>query len=338
MSEIVRPTRDGIHGREYINTLVGLGRKLFSLPFSETGEPVLDAPKIIDIPIPILFGELPFGSVSPDVIEAMAGAARSLGTFIEIPVDTLDRHLETYAENIIPLLSPDRLESAGQWIESAPIVELHDQPESVNALREIKKRHPETLVMIKVEMDEASTERTDVLTTEGADIIHLAADRNGNVHSRPRPDNVIGFMKDYVRSAHNNLVNKGRRNSITLLAGGGIAMAEHVPKAIICGADAVFIDIPLLLALECRMCLRCREGLSCPVQIENIHPDWGKARIMNLVAAWRNQLLEILGAMGLREVRRLRGEVGRAMFFEDLEADTFGRIFGRRKNEVGLNP
>jgi glutamate synthase domain-containing protein 2 len=119
---------------------------------------------------------------------------------------------------------------------------------------------------------------------------------------------------------------------LTLIAGGGIAMAEHVPKAIICGADAVSIDIPLLLALECRMCLRCMEGLYCPVQIENIHPAWGKTRIMNLMAAWRNQLLEVLGAMGLREVRRLRGEVGRAMFFEDLEADTFGRLFGRRKN------
>ena len=60
MSEIVRPTRDGIHGREYINTQVSLGRKLPFLPFSETGEPILDAPKNIDTPIPIIFGELPF--------------------------------------------------------------------------------------------------------------------------------------------------------------------------------------------------------------------------------------------------------------------------------------
>ena len=33
MSEIVRPTRDGIHGREYINTSVDIGRKLGSLSF-----------------------------------------------------------------------------------------------------------------------------------------------------------------------------------------------------------------------------------------------------------------------------------------------------------------
>ncbi len=331
MSEIVRPTRDGIHGREYINTLVSLGRKLFSLPFSETGEPILDAPKNVEIPIPILFGELPFGSLSREVFEALALAAAKLGTVIEIPVDVLDQSLENFAANIIPLLSPEGLESARTWIESAPIIEFRDSAQSVVALREIKQRYPEKLVMIKTGLDEVCQDRVAVLADEGADIIHLVADRNGNVHSRSRSNEVIGFMKDYVRKVHNHLVDKGIRNSITLVAGGGIALAEHVAKAIICGADAVAIDIPLLLALECRMCLRCQEGLSCPVQLENIQPGWGKTRIMNFIAAWRNQLLEVLGAMGIREVRRLRGEVGRAMFFEDLEADTFGRIFGRRK-------
>lgn len=331
MSEIVRPTRDGIHGREYINTQVSLGRKLPFLTFTEKGEPILDAPKNIDIPIPIIFSELPFGSLSRDVFTAMAEAARTLGTLMEVPAEIIDQYLEDYIENIVPILSPDQLESAGKWIESAPIVEFLDTAESVNRLGEVKKRNPEILVMINTELNETSHERAELLVSKGVDIIHLNADRNGNVHSQSRPDEVIGFMKDFTRRVHNHLVDKGQRNSITLIGGGGIAMAEHVAKAIICGADLVSINIPLLLALECRMCLRCEEGLSCPVEIENIHPDWGRSRIMNLMAAWRNQLLEVLGAMGLREVRRLRGEVGRAMFFEDLEKDTFGRIFGRRK-------
>ena len=46
------------------------------------------------------------------------------------------------------------------------------------------------------------------------------------------------------------------------------------------------------------------------------------------MASWRDQLLEILGAMGLREVRRLRGEIGRAMFQADLEREAFGDIEG----------
>ena len=34
MSEIVRPTRDGIHGREYINTMVELSRRPMRLKFN----------------------------------------------------------------------------------------------------------------------------------------------------------------------------------------------------------------------------------------------------------------------------------------------------------------
>ena len=73
--------------------------------------------------------------------------------------------------------------------------------------------------------------------------------------------------------------------------------------------------------MECRVCRRCAEGISCPVELESVDPAWGSARIRNLMAGWHNQLLEIMGAMGMREVRRLRGEMGRAMFFEDLEKE-----------------
>jgi len=65
------------------------------------------------------------------------------------------------------------------------------------------------------------------------------------------------------------------------------------------------------------------------VELESVDPVWGGGRMRNLMAAWHNQLLEILGAMGIREVRRLRGEMGRAMFFEDLEKDIFATL-GRK--------
>jgi hypothetical protein len=55
-------------------------------------------------------------------------------------------------------------------------------------------------------------------------------------------------------------------------------------------------------------------------------------RMINLIAAWHDQLIEVMGAMGIRDARRLRGEVGRALFFEELEEATFGKIFGSRKN------
>ena len=109
-------------------------------------------------------------------------------------------------------------------------------------------------------------------------------------------------------------------------------MAEYMAKAIICGADAVVADHIILLALECRLCDRCKDGLSCPVKLdEEFDKDWGCRRIVNLVGAWHAQLIELMGAMGIREVRRLRGEVGRSMWFEDLEEKNFGPVFGQRK-------
>jgi len=83
--------------------------------------------------------------------------------------------------------------------------------------------------------------------------------------------------------------------------------------------------------MECRLCTRCRNNLSCPVHLEGIDPEYGSNRIINLMGAWRNQMLEMLGAMGMREARRLRGEVGRSMWFEDLEKESFAPIFGERK-------
>jgi glutamate synthase domain-containing protein 2 len=106
----------------------------------------------------------------------------------------------------------------------------------------------------------------------------------------------------------------GRARDAVTLQQRGIALAEHVAKTIICGADAIIADIPLLLSLECRMCKECANGEKnpCPIDLKSLNVKRGAQRVVNLVGAWNNQLLEVMGAMGLREVRRLRGEVGRA--------------------------
>ena len=127
----------------------------------------------------------------------------------------------------------------------------------------------------------------------------------------------------------------GRRDEVTLIASGGIAQPEHMAKAIICGADLVAIDIPLMLALECRLCGECRRGEPCADRLGRRRLDYAVRRMENLIGRLAPAVIEVLGAMGIREVRRLRGETGRAMFFEDLEREAFGRIFGKRKGGNG---
>jgi imidazole glycerol phosphate synthase subunit HisF len=207
-------------------------------------------------------------------------------------------------------------------------VELAYAPDIEKVFTKIRAIKPEIILIVGMPLDIQATSRALKLAHNGVDTLHFYADENGNelITENPR------FLKEMIREVHLKLIEGLIRQNINLIFSGGIAMAEHMAKAIICGADGVVVDKPLLVALECSMCYRCREGLSCPVKIEDdIDPEWGSQRIINLIGAWHNQLIEVMGAMGIREARRLRGEVGRSMWFEDLEMESFGPIFGQRK-------
>ncbi len=91
-------------------------------------------------------------------------------------------------------------------------------------------------------------------------MIHLVFDVHG-AERRHRPPR---HVRDVLREVHGTLVKEGIRDEVTLVASGGIALAEHMAKAIICGADLVAIDMPLLLALECRLCGECERGRALP--------------------------------------------------------------------------
>jgi hypothetical protein len=196
------------------------------------------------------------------------------------------------------------------------LAELPDGPDVMALQAKIKSRNPDLVVAIRLSSSETSAERVQELVVAGAEVVHLVSDTHGLDEKGSQM-----FIKDRMKQVHLHLVDKGTRDLVTLIGGGGVAMAEHMAKLIICGADAIACDIPLLIAMECRVCGRCTEGISCPVELESVDPRWGSTRITNLMSGWHNQLLEVLGAMGIREARRLRGEMGRAMFFEDLEKE-----------------
>ncbi|MBW1711748.1 MAG: hypothetical protein JRJ59_01185 [Deltaproteobacteria bacterium] len=319
MSEIVRPTRDGIHGREYISTSIQLGRRNLSLDFDDQGRLLSPSPPFVELPLPILLSLPPGLDFGPSVVRAVAQAAAQLDTLFLAPPQICSQMSAEpeLAKALIPLRGqlPEEPVSGLVWLKGRAA-----DPAGVEALF---KAQPGAIAALSLELDADSPARTARLVEAGAGVILLKADDHGR-------DKEGRFIKDAVRAVHLELVSRTVRDQVTLLGSGGIAMAEHVAKAIICGLDGVVVDWPLLLALECRRCGQCQPE-ACPALIREIEPGWGGQRIMNLVGAWRDQLLEVLGAMGLREVRRLRGEVGRAMFFEDLEAEIFGPLFGSRE-------
>jgi ferredoxin len=329
MSEIVRPTRDGIHGREYISTAIDLGRKLSMLTFDEEGALISDVPRFIDIPLPMIFNLLPYGEVSENVLLTIAKVAQELNTFMIAKEEDVKTTLTLYLNWLAPQIVKVNEKGSEEIIKSARVIEVLYTDDFEARIESVKKINPDIIISLKTPLNEKAVHIAEKLVVKGVEVIHLYADSHGNAINSTNSQ----FIKDMVRGVHLHLVEQSIMDEVTLLVSGGIAMAEHVAKVIICGADGVAIDLPLLIALECRLCKKCQRGMKCPVEVGNSKPGWAVQRIMNLVGAWRSQLLEVLGAMGLREVRRLRGEVGRAMFFEDLERENFAPLFGERQKK-----
>ncbi|MFC1862443.1 glutamate synthase-related protein [Thermodesulfobacteriota bacterium] len=319
MSEIVRPTRDGIHGREYISTAIDLGRIPPDVVFTEEGLLEQTDSDLIDIPLPMILRMPSFGALSTQTVKGWAMVAQRLKTFLAIPEEMISPDLAEYSHSLIPIISSKDLKKGSK--DSYRIIEIPWQEDMEAVLSEMRSNKDSYQTMVRLPIAEGVEERALYLAEQGVGIIHL----EGTLSGKAVDDDSLA-IKDAIRSVHLELVEKGVRGEVTIIAGGGFAMAEHVAKGIICGTDGIFVDFPALIALECRMCRRCTKGLSCPVQIDKAKPSWVAARILNLIGAWHNQLLEVMGAMGIRDARRLRGESGRAMFFEDLDKAIFGSM------------
>ena len=333
MSEIVRPTRDGIHGREYISTSVELGRKLNHLSFNECGNLLSKIHDTIDIPIPIIF-DFPQDNLSPNVKVAIVRAAAELNTCIVLSADDIKADIKKFMKNIIPLISHKEVDKHSALIKSVRMVALDYTEELLStlpALQDKIKKINNVLTIIRVPASKSVEDIVSKLAQSGAEIIHVVADYRG-MENNGSADLYRRLAKDIIRAVHLRLVEDRIRDEVTIIFSGGIAMAEHVPKAMLCGADLLAVDIPLLIGLGARLYEEPEKLLLFPEGLEKIAVRTVMLRIINLMGAWHSQLLEVMGAMGIREARRLRGETGRAIFFEEIDNETFGKLFKNRES------
>lgn len=328
MSEIVRPTRDGIHGREYISSAVDIGQKPGFLA-TNGDEVVSPLSPILSIPMPLIIDLMP-GEYALPKLDAVIGETAVKTGLIALLDSTKWPLFEKDADRILPHIAFHFASGAAmipaEILEKTRFAEIGDDGDVKGRIRELKRIHPGIIVAVRVALTAEGMNRAIALADGDVEVIHIVADPNGR---QIGADNPL-FVKEMIRKIHRALIEKGTRDGVTLIAGGGIALPEHMAKGILCGADLVSIELPLLVGLECHLCRRCEAGSACPARIEEIGFDYGVGRMTNLISAWHDQLIELMGAMGMRDARRLRGDVGRAMFFEQLEEEAFGRIFGTR--------
>ena len=85
-------------------------------------------------------------------------------------------------------------------------------------------------------------------------------------------------------------------------------------KAIALGADACYIATAALLAMGCHLCRSCQTGRCCwgiatqrPDLVKRLDPQQSAERLVNLVTAWKHEIKEMMGGMGINSIEALKG-------------------------------
>ena len=153
------------------------------------------------------------------------------------------------------------------------------------------------------------------IARSGADIIAIDGFRGGTGAAPTRIRDNVGIPIELALAAvDQRLRDEGIRNRVSLIAGGSIRSASDVVKAVALGADCCYIGTAALIALGCHMCRSCQSG-KCnwgiatqrPELVARLDPEEGAARLVNLITAWKHELKEIMGGMGINSIESLRG-------------------------------
>ncbi len=193
------------------------------------------------------------------------------------------------------------------------VYSVEDHKKHVDWIKEI---NPNVLVSVKV----STPTDVDMVAVgsfyAGANIIHLDGSYGGTGAAPDIAKKNIAMPIEYaIAKVHKFLVAEGIRDKVTLIVSGGIRTAWDLLKAVALGADGVVIGTADMVALGCVRCSCCESGRGCPRGIASTDTElsqlmtleWATQRLINLIAAWREQIVEALVRLGMTSIRELRG-------------------------------
>ena len=153
------------------------------------------------------------------------------------------------------------------------------------------------------------------IARSGADIIAIDGFRGGTGAAPTRIRDNVGIPIELALAAvDQRLRDEGIRNNVSLVVGGSIRSAADVVKAVALGADACYIATAACIAMGCHLCRTCQTG-KCnwgiatqrPELVKRLNPEMGTERLVNLITAWRHEIMELMGGMGINSIEALRG-------------------------------
>ncbi len=153
------------------------------------------------------------------------------------------------------------------------------------------------------------------IARSGADIIAIDGFRGGTGAAPTRIRDNVGIPIELALACvDQRLRDEGIRSNVSLVVGGSIRSAADVVKAVAFGADACYVATAALLALGCHLCRTCQSG-KCnwgiatqrPELVERLNPEMGSERLIHLMTAWKHEIKELMGGMGINSIEALRG-------------------------------
>lgn len=153
------------------------------------------------------------------------------------------------------------------------------------------------------------------IARSGADIIAIDGFRGGTGAAPTRIRDNVGIPIELALAAvDQRLREEGIRGNLSIIASGSIRNSSDIVKAIALGADAVYIATASMIAMGCHLCRSCHLG-KCNWGIATQHPELverlnikeGSQRLYNLVSAWKNEIKEMMGGMGINSIEALKG-------------------------------
>ena len=193
------------------------------------------------------------------------------------------------------------------------IYSIEDLRQLVFSLKEAT--HYEKPVIVKIAAVHNVAAIASGIARSGADIIAIDGFRGGTGAAPTRIRDNVGIPIELALAAvDQRLRDEGIRENVSLVVGGSIRSSADALKAIMLGADAVYIGTAALLALGCHLCRSCHGG-KCnwgiatqrPDLVKRLNPSVGTERLVNLVHAWTHEMKEMMGGMGINSIEALRG-------------------------------
>lgn len=193
------------------------------------------------------------------------------------------------------------------------IYSIEDLRQLVYSLKEATRYTKPVIVKIAAVHNVAAI--ASGIARSGADIIAIDGFRGGTGAAPTRIRDNVGIPIELaLASVDKRLRDEGIRDRVSIVVGGSIRSSADVVKAIALGADSVYIGTAALLALGCHLCRtchlgKCNWGIATQREdlVKRLNPDIGYKRLVNLMNAWKHEIKEMMGGMGINSIESLKG-------------------------------